>query len=311
MRSAPGVMPLLLALGVAAASRSEAQGIALTVAALLPAPVVQDLSVGYLLVPAGALDATVSGRYLNGWGGERWGVGIDLALWRRARAHLYPTGGFAAGFTTGGAEPAWAAWTVGLGYRLVRAGGFDLALEGRYLHISRPDDALSLGVRMALRFGGGAPHPSPAATEGSPDTPALALALPTGGSPLAQGIIQTALDAMGTPYVWGGTDANGFDCSGLIQYAYRRHGIELPRRSSDQAQGGVEVEKKLDALMPGDLLAFGGSPSGVTHVGLYLGDGRFIHSGSAGVQISVLSPDDQAGRYWWQRWVGARRILQD
>jgi hypothetical protein len=304
------VLPLLLALAVALPSGSQAQGISLAVAALLPSPVAQDVSVGYLLVPAGALDATVSGRYLNGWDGERWGVGIDLALWRGARTHLYPTGGFAAGFVAGGAEEAWAAWSVGLGYRLLRAGGFDLALEGKYLHLSRPEDALTLGVRMGVRFGGAAPRPSPVGPARPPDTPALGFRLPT-GPPLAQAIIQTALDAMGTPYAWGGTDTNGFDCSGLIQYAYRQHGIELPRKSSDQAREGVEIERKPEALLPGDILAFGASRSQVTHVGLYLGDGRFIHSGSAGVRVSVLSGDDDSGRYWWQRWVGARRILQD
>ena len=304
-------MPLLLALVVTAPSRVQAQGVALTVAALVPAPVSQDVGVGYLLAPAGAFDATVSGRYLNGWGGPRWGVGVDLALWRRAHAHLYPTGGFAAGFGTADTEAVWAAWSVGLGYRLLRAGRFDLALEGRYLHISQPDDVLSLGVRMGVRVGGGAPRSSSRPPDGAPETPALAFVVPAGRSPLAQGIIQTALDAMGTPYAWGGTDANGFDCSGLIQYAYRQHGIELPRQSVDQAREGVEVERRPEALLPGDILAFGASRSQVTHVGLYLGDGRFIHSGSAGVQVSLLSPDSQSGQYWWQRWVSARRILQD
>jgi len=62
--------------------------------------------------------------------------------------------------------------------------------------------------------------------------------------------------------------------------------------------------------MPGDILTFRKSSKGaVSHVGLYLGDGRFIHSASGGVQVSVLSPDDPYGKWWWQRWAGARRIV--
>jgi cell wall-associated NlpC family hydrolase len=115
---------------------------------------------------------------------------------------------------------------------------------------------------------------------------------------------------MGTPYKWGGEGGNGFDCSGLIQYAYGSQGIVLPRRSTDQAREGVAVDRSLDAVLPGDILTFSNSGNGdVSHVGLYVGNGQFIHSASAGVQISRLSPDDTYGKWWWQRWVGARRIV--
>jgi cell wall-associated NlpC family hydrolase len=61
-------------------------------------------------------------------------------------------------------------------------------------------------------------------------------------------------------------------------------------------------------LLPGDILTFAQRGTRISHVGLYLGDGRFIHSGSGGVQVSRLGPEDPDGRYWWQRWRGARRV---
>src|SRR5207247_8556348 len=69
-------------------------------------------------------------------------------------------------------------------------------------------------------------------------------------------VVQTALEALGTPYIWGGTADNGFDCSGLIQYAYGQHGIRLPRMSRDKARVGGEVTPLIDALRPGDILLF-------------------------------------------------------
>ena len=126
---------------------------------------------------------------------------------------------------------------------------------------------------------------------------------------LIGGVVQTALDVMGMPYRWGDQGEQGFDCSGLIRYAFGKHGITLPRRSADQAREGAEVGRDLDALHAGDVLTFATSGNQITHVGLYLGNGRFIHSATSGVQISILSPDDPAGRWWFVRWVGARRII--
>ena len=124
-------------------------------------------------------------------------------------------------------------------------------------------------------------------------------------------MIATATEVMGRPYKYGGTgnDGGGFDCSGLIQYAYGRHGIALPRRSVDQAREGKKVRKDVGALLPGDLLTFSNRGGAVTHVGLYIGGRRFIHSATRGVQVSTLSGEDPYGRWWYRRWVGVRRIV--
>lgn len=149
---------------------------------------------------------------------------------------------------------------------------------------------------------------------GAPAHPAPGPSGPAGASPVLPGteagrlrhaVVQTALDVLGTPYVWGGSDANGFDCSGLIQYAYGRHGVSVPRVSSDQVRAGRAVSLQAESLEPGDILGFALDGDGKTsHVGLYIGDGRFIHSGSAGVQqAEIRNP------YWRARWVAARRII--
>lgn len=128
---------------------------------------------------------------------------------------------------------------------------------------------------------------------------------------LTTSIVQTAMAVMGTPYEWGGTTDNGFDCSGLIQYAYGKHGIILPRVSRDQMRFGQHVDKKIDALRPGDILGFAVETGGqITHVGLYVGNGEFIHSASEGVKLSSLSATDPDSHWWWRHWVGARRVVQ-
>jgi cell wall-associated NlpC family hydrolase len=123
---------------------------------------------------------------------------------------------------------------------------------------------------------------------------------------LAASVVETALGAMGTPYQWGGNDANGFDCSGLIRFAYRQHGIELPRISRDQLREGVPVDPEVSVLRPGDVLGFSLEPGGeASHVGLYVGGGEFIHSSTSGVRVSTFE-----NPYWPVRFVGATRILK-
>jgi cell wall-associated NlpC family hydrolase len=122
---------------------------------------------------------------------------------------------------------------------------------------------------------------------------------------IAIAVVETAYEAIGSPYQWGGNGANGFDCSGLIRYAYGQFGIELPRISRDQLAVGSPVELRVGALEPGDVLGFSAVVGGeATHVGLYIGDGQFIHSSTSGVRVSDLRQP-----YWQQHFMAARRMV--
>ncbi len=127
----------------------------------------------------------------------------------------------------------------------------------------------------------------------------------TGGK--VQTVLQRALTLLGTPYRWGGTSPDsGFDCSGLVSYVFRSAlGIELPRISRDMARkDDAELIKKREDLQQGDLVFFG-RKGRVNHVGIYVGEGRFLHSPSKGKDVRV---DSLVTGYWGNKFLQARRL---
>lgn len=126
----------------------------------------------------------------------------------------------------------------------------------------------------------------------------------SGSASKADAIIATAKKYIGVPYLWGGSTPKGFDCSGFVQYVFKAHGISLNRTCETQYKHGTYVSKS--NLKPGDLVFFQNTyKSGISHVGIYIGDGKFIHaSSSKGVVISNLSSS-----YYVSHYYGARRIL--
>lgn len=96
-------------------------------------------------------------------------------------------------------------------------------------------------------------------------------------------VIENARALLGTPYVYGGSTTSGFDCSGFTQYVYKKAGISIPRVSYEQAKAGKPVSKA--AMRPGDLVCFN---SPVSHVGIYLGNGKFIHASAGARVVKIL-----------------------
>jgi cell wall-associated NlpC family hydrolase len=120
-------------------------------------------------------------------------------------------------------------------------------------------------------------------------------------SSLAMSLTRNAMRFIGTPYVFGGTSSTGFDCSGYTQHVFAMLGIALPRTADAQYYAGHPT---IGGIAAGDLVFFQTYLPGPSHVGIYIGGGRFIHSSSHGVRISALSES-----YWASRYLGAKRIV--
>ncbi len=114
--------------------------------------------------------------------------------------------------------------------------------------------------------------------------------------------VAVATRLLGTPYRYGGSSPRGFDCSGLVQYAYRQAGVPVPRTTTAQRRHATPVT--LTRIQPGDLLFFKHGSRKVSHVGIYTGNGQFIHAPSSGKRVSYASLDNP---YWQQRLIDAGR----
>ncbi len=127
---------------------------------------------------------------------------------------------------------------------------------------------------------------------------------PDGAShPERQEVVEVARGLVGIPYRFGGNSRRGMDCSGLVQYVYRKVGVAVPRTVAEQRRHAFPVS--LEALQPGDLLFFRLNGRRVSHVGLYLGEGRFIHAPSTGKRVTIARLNDL---FWSRRLVGAGRF---
>jgi cell wall-associated NlpC family hydrolase len=121
----------------------------------------------------------------------------------------------------------------------------------------------------------------------------------------AAGMVEQAMGLLGVPYRRGGNnESTGFDCSGFVRHLYEKSvGQILPRRAVDQARATEVIDR--EELKPGDLVFFNTMRRAFSHVGIYLGDGKFIHAPRAGKAVNV---EDMRSAYWQKRFNGARRV---
>ncbi|MBI3997801.1 MAG: LysM peptidoglycan-binding domain-containing protein [Armatimonadetes bacterium] len=173
----------------------------------------------------------------------------------------------------------------------------------------RLDATLQIGQRLTV--------PSPAgakalAASGTPATkqeavtPAMRArlaALPSRGPKWASTIVALSTRYLGVRYRWGGTTPKGFDCSGFLNFVFERTGVELPRTTYVMFESGTPVPR--DQLQVGDIVFFQTLQPGPSHAGVYLGDGRFIHSSSGFGRVTITPMDH---RYYAPRYLGARRF---
>jgi cell wall-associated NlpC family hydrolase len=173
------------------------------------------------------------------------------------------------------------------------------SIRGQIAQLQAQERARQIAVANAARQRLAAQPPPPSAPSGSvgvaASTPEASVAPPSRYG----GVVGVAMRYLGTPYRWGGASPGGFDCSGLVMYAYAQVGVSLPHSSYAQYGYGVAVSR--NALQPGDLVFF----DGLGHVGIYIGGNQFIHAPHTGdvVKISSLTG------WYASTYVGARRIL--
>jgi cell wall-associated NlpC family hydrolase len=141
---------------------------------------------------------------------------------------------------------------------------------------------------------------------GLPSEPAARESSPTAQQGLGAVIAQRALEQVGVPYRFGGADPQrGFDCSGLVSYVHGLEGVSVPRTAAAQFAAALKVEA--DELRPGDLVFYRLVPRSreVTHVGIYTGQGRFVHAPQTGRRVGTGNMDDP---YYRERFAGAGRL---
>jgi cell wall-associated NlpC family hydrolase len=134
--------------------------------------------------------------------------------------------------------------------------------------------------------------------------------VPRAASASAARVLATADQYVGTRYRYGGeTPAEGFDCSGFVQYVFRRHRVDLPRTSREQATSGRPLPTSLGSLGPGDLMLFSSRGKGIDHVAIYVGNNRMLHASAGAGKVVYDDLTTARGKWYLARHVASRRVL--
>lgn len=258
---------------------------------------------------------------------SRWTGDVDLILPDRAfglaslfGGSFHPYGLIGIGARSADSSPtlpdAMKTWSYGGGVSVPL--GRALAIQGEYRSRTRFSSAVLLSptgmgggsefrVGLDFHFGGGR-----AASGGGSGFPtrggsSSGTVWPAGNNAAgaARRVVPRGERYIGVPYVWGGETPSGFDCSGFVQYVYRAEGVQLPRTSKQMAGSGFSVSRAEMAI--GDLMLFADNGP-VSHVAIYAGNGRFIHSSSSGNGVRYDDLNSQRGAWYSRNLVAVRRV---
>ncbi len=161
----------------------------------------------------------------------------------------------------------------------------------------------AIGARTRTSSGGG-----------SSSSGSTRVRIPRSPAPTAAAahVLQTADRYVGVPYVRGGnTPESGFDCSGFTRYVFAKQGIGLPRTSREQSRAGEAIALDFGAMLPGDIMLFAEPNEAVSHVAIYVGDGRIIHASSAMGGVNYLDLRGSRAGWYLQNMVAVRRVTSN
>ena len=171
-----------------------------------------------------------------------------------------------------------------------------------------PSTVLSAAVMIGDAVGAAARS---SGSRGSGASASSGVRIPRSPAPtaVAARILESADHYVGVPYRWGGnTPESGFDCSGFTKFVFAQQRIQLPRTSREQARAGQAVRLDFAAFLPGDLLLFAEPDEAISHVAIYVGDGRIIHASSALGEVGYLDLDGDRAAWYVQNMVAVRRL---
>ena len=164
-------------------------------------------------------------------------------------------------------------------------------------------------VLSAIILAGGRAGSSSTPTDSRTSTSRARLPASPAPTAIASRVLSTADENVGVKYTWGGnTPKTGFDCSGFTKYVFAQQGIQLPRTSREQAGAGQRVSLDFKSLRPGDIMLFAESGEVISHVAIYVGNGRIIHSSSGYGGVNYLDLNTSAGDWYVQSLVAVRRL---